>query len=375
VISFWEQDHWFSKIDFVIIGGGFTGHFTALALREREPDANILILERDAIGGGASTKNAGFACFGSAGELLDDLLDEPLSTALARVERRFAGLEKLRSIIPDKHCDFLETGGHELFRNGEEAFYANCLEQIDSLNNNLQPLLGFRPYEKSDISFFGFKGMIGGIAIKGEGMLHPGKALAYLHKKCTELGIKTLHGIEVKHISSNQNGVTIATEKVSFQSEKAIVATNAFTPDLLTNANSKPCRGQVLITSPITDLKLYGTYHIDRGYYYFRNVGNRVLLGGARNLDYEGETSSVFELNETIQNHLEELLHTTILPDTKFTIEQRWSGIMAFGRADEKEPVVQEIEPNVISAYRLGGMGVALSAQVGEEAAKLALAI
>jgi hypothetical protein len=35
VISFWERDHWFSNIDFTIIGGGFTGHFTHLRFAKR----------------------------------------------------------------------------------------------------------------------------------------------------------------------------------------------------------------------------------------------------------------------------------------------------------------------------------------------------
>lgn len=371
MISFWEQDLWFSNVDFVIIGGGFTGHFTALALFKREPDANILILERDAIGAGASTKNAGFACFGSVGELLDDLKDEPLKTTLARVQRRFAGLEKFRSIIPDKYCDFVESGGHELFRTGEKAFYGTCLENINILNDKLEPLLGFRPYEQAETAHFGFHGIIGGMTIKREGMLHPAKALAYLQKRCMEAGIKTLHGTTVNRIYSNQNGVQIETEKLSFQSKKAIVATNAFTPNLIKTANNKPARGQVLITSPIPDFKFSGTFHIDRGYYYFRNVGNRVLLGGARNLDYQGETSDSFELNQTIQEHLEELLRSTILPNQSFSIEHRWSGIMAFGADGEKEPIIQEAEPNIITAYRLGGMGVALSAQVAEDLVNL----
>jgi glycine/D-amino acid oxidase-like deaminating enzyme len=47
----------------------------------------------------------------------------------------------------------------------------------------------------------------------------------------------------------------------------------------------KPARAQVLITKPIDSLKIKGTFHMDRGYYYFRNIDNRVLIGGGRNLD------------------------------------------------------------------------------------------
>ena len=72
-LSYWEYTSWFSNIDYAIVGSGIVGLCCALRLRERFPDAKILILERGALPQGASTKNAGFACFGSISEILDDL--------------------------------------------------------------------------------------------------------------------------------------------------------------------------------------------------------------------------------------------------------------------------------------------------------------
>jgi hypothetical protein len=46
--------------DVVIVGGGFTGLWTAWWLLEREPGLGITILERDIVGGGASGRNGGF---------------------------------------------------------------------------------------------------------------------------------------------------------------------------------------------------------------------------------------------------------------------------------------------------------------------------
>jgi hypothetical protein len=47
---------------------------------------------------------------------------------------------------------------------------------------------------------------------------------------------------------------------------------------------------------------------LDRGYYYFRNVGNQILLGGGRNLDFDAETTIELAQTEIIQNKLEQLL-------------------------------------------------------------------
>lgn len=366
--SFWERDTWFNNIDYAIIGAGFTGLFCALAFREKYRDAKILILERDPIARGASTKNAGFACFGSLGEILDDLLDEDLESTLNRVVRRFEGLRKLRSIIPESVCDFEETGGYELFRANERHDYKACVLRLAEINSALKDKIGFAPYHVADVSAFGFSGITRAIGIAKEGMLHPAKAIAHLQKLCMAAGIHLLHGVEVKNLTSESTNVLLETSVSSISTRKVILATNAFTSSFLGNDAVKPARGQVLITSPIAGLPFNGTFHMDKGFYYFRNVGNRVLLGGARNLDFDGETTSALALNENIQAHLEETLRTQILPGKNFTIEHRWSGIMGFGHAGEKEPVVREVQPNVFAAFRLGGIGVALSAQVADEA-------
>jgi glycine/D-amino acid oxidase-like deaminating enzyme len=371
VISYWERDTWFNNIDFLIIGAGFTGLFCALAIRKKYPDAKIDVAERDPIARGASTKNAGFACFGSLGEILDDVQDEPLESTLNRVVRRHEGLQKLRAIIPDSVCDFEETGGFELFRSNEQNDFETCLLRLDEINSAIKDKVGFAPYHVADVSSFGFNRIKNAFGISREGMLHPAKAIAHLQKLCVTADIKLLHGFEVKKLIPESTCVEVETTTVKFSARKVILATNGFTSTFLGDLAVKPARGQVLITSPITNLPFKGTFHMDKGFYYFRNVGNRVLLGGARNLDFEGETTSALALNEKIQAHLEETLRTQILPGKDFTIEHRWSGIMAFGHDGEKEPVVCEAQPNIIAAYRLGGMGVALSAQVADEVSEL----
>ena len=64
-LSFWERDSFFNDIDVVIIGSGIVGLSTALSLRERDATLRIAIIERGAMPAGASTRNAGFACFNS----------------------------------------------------------------------------------------------------------------------------------------------------------------------------------------------------------------------------------------------------------------------------------------------------------------------
>jgi glycine/D-amino acid oxidase-like deaminating enzyme len=140
---------------------------------------------------------------------------------------------------------------------------------------------------------------------------------------------------------------------------------------LLPELQVEPARAQVLITSPLERLPFQGCFHYDRGYYYFRDVGDRVLFGGGRNLNFEGEHTAEFGLTDQIQNHLDQLLRDMILPGQKFSVEQRWSGIMGLG--PKKSTIIKNISTNVVCAVRMGGMGVAIGTLVGEEAAALVL--
>ena len=83
-------------------------------------------------------------------------------------------------------------------------------------------------------------------------------------------------------------------------------------------------------------------------------------------MDIEGETSYEIESNETIITELHRFMNEQIF-GREVAIEHQWSGIMGMGKDNKKLPIVKELEPNIYMAARLGGMGVALSAEVAEE--------
>ena len=70
-----------------------------------------------------------------------------------------------------------------------------------------------------------------------------------------------------------------------------------------------------------------------------------------------------------IQNKLEELLQTTILPNTSFEIDHRWTGIMGVG--NQKKAIVKSLSNNVFCGVRMGGMGVAIGSLIGKELSEL----
>jgi glycine/D-amino acid oxidase-like deaminating enzyme len=237
----------------------------------------------------------------------------------------------------------------------------------------LVPITGEKEtYEVVDeqITSFGLKGITHIIKNKSEGQLNAGKMMQAFFRKATELGIIIANGVDVLDYKEEGNGVVLNTSWQSIKVKKLLLATNAYTTKIENSLDIKPARAQVLITTPIPDLKIKGAFHYDKGYYYFRNVGERLLLGGGRNLDFEGETTTEIALTQKIQSRLEQLLSEKIIPGIKYEIENRWSGIMGLG-SNDKSPIVKAISPNIYCAVRLGGMGVALGTLVGRDAANL----
>ena len=130
---------------------------------------------------------------------------------------------------------------------------------------------------------------------------------------------------------------------------KVLIATNGFAKQLLPELEVLPARNQVLITKPIADLKIKGCFHYDRGYFYFRNVGDRVLIGGGRNLDRSTEDTTEFGINPKIKSAILHDLKELILPNQEFSIDMEWSGIMAFGKI--KSPIIKKVS-NKIAIYK-----------------------
>ncbi|WP_292892242.1 FAD-dependent oxidoreductase [Nonlabens sp.] len=367
-LSYWEIKSWLTDVDFTVVGSGIVGLNCALSLRKRFPKAAILILEKGVLPQGASTKNAGFACFGSLSELIDDLENHPPEEVLQLVKQRIAGLQLMRTTLGDKAIGYQELGGYELFLKSDEELYATCLHQRDEVNKLLHPLFKAPVFSLKKNSFH-FNHIKEHYSFNPfEGQIDTGKMMTSLLALVYKRNIKILNNITVEDISQHGSQVQIKTDHFEFSSSKVFIATNGFASQLL-NESVQPARAQVLITQPIKDLPIKGTFHLDRGYYYFRNIENRILLGGGRNLDFKGEETTDFNQTALIQNKLEELLKTIILPNTPFKIDHRWTGIMGIGTT--KKPIVKQLNDHVFCGVRLGGMGVAIGSLVGKELADL----
>jgi glycine/D-amino acid oxidase-like deaminating enzyme len=372
MLSFWESNS-LINYQYIIVGAGITGLSTACAIKEKNPRATVLVIEKGILPTGASTKNAGFACVGSYTEKWADYERLGEEQFLQLIEDRWVGLYLLRKRLGDDHINYINHGGFELMINegGADA------DKVAKLNDMLAPMFKKQVFYIAPqfIKQFGFNSEIVSDMVFNpfEGQIDTGKMMNTLMNYAGILQIRVITGTDVKHIEDTPTGAKVYCEnngqKITFNAEQVAICTNAFTKHFLPDEEVTPGRGQVLCTSPINDLRFTGIFHFDEGYYYFRNYGKRVIFGGGRNIDFETETTTTFELNERIQNQLNYFLEEVILPGTNYTIEQQWSGIMAFNQ--QKTPLVKRVNPHIVVGARLNGMGIALASKVADTLADL----
>ena len=367
-LSYWEQQSWFTNIDFAIIGSGIVGLSCALELRELHPEAKIVLFEKGMLPSGASTKNAGFACFGSMSEILQDLETHSPSEVVALISSRLNGLSTLRAVLTDQRIAYTQLGGYELFPETDSVVFDRCAKNLDAINELLFPIFNANVFSVVDTPFGFEKVAPKAIFNKFEGQLDTGKMMTALLEKAASKGVLILNNAPVKDILQNGTLPVLTIGSLTVEAKNICIATNGFATEFL-QEDVQPARAQVLITKPIKNLAIKGTFHLDCGYYYFRNIDDRILFGGARNLAFDAENTSQTGLTSIIQDKLEQLLKTTILPQTPFEIDTRWSGIMGVG--GQKKPIIKQIHPNVYCGVRLGGMGVAIGSTIGKELAVL----
>ena len=374
MISFWEKR---SLVDYnyLVIGGGIVGLSTAISIKEKVPKSSVLVVERGILPSGASTKNTGFACFGSLTELLCDIKNMGEDQTLALVEARWLGLQSLKSRLGEKKIDYQNHGGYELLRENE----ADVIHSVQSVNKILSPLFRSDVFSerKALIRQFGFNRKVIKNLIYNpfEGQIDTGKMMKSLTSLAQQKGVDLLTGARVLAVERGPGAVEVRVENIlnmqpiPFRADYVAICTNAFARDLVPGMEISPGRGQILVTSPVQDLPFKGTFHFDQGFFYFRNFGERIIFGGGRNIDFDEETSYEFEVTPPVMDNLKRMLREIIIPGRDFDIVGQWAGIMGFG--SERTPILKKISDRIVVGARLGGMGVAIGSRLGDQICEL----
>ncbi|MDG1675035.1 MAG: FAD-binding oxidoreductase [Flavobacteriales bacterium] len=354
--SFWEIKGWLTGLDAVVLGAGLVGSNAALRLKERYPAWRIVVLDRSSLGG-ASKRNAGFACFGSPSELLDDWKTLGPVATVNLVQMRWDGLLALRSAWGDAALGYRACGAVEAFT--DPALLESCRTMLPELNDALEGIVGGAAFQHSAAAT-GMHGLAGVIHSPFEGDLDTAQLGQVLNRALHDASIPTLFGLDVAQLERRGDGWDVCTNQGVMHTPRVLVATNAWAGELL-DVDVKPVPNHVVVSQPLPDLNLKQTIHHDKGYVYAREVDGRVLIGGGRQWACESDADRLDRLVEWAQTHIKGA--------QSMEIAHHWVGQLGIGEV--REPVVKNIEPGLFAGVRLGGMGVAIGTLTGRKLADL----
>jgi gamma-glutamylputrescine oxidase len=365
--SYWERSILLKTFDFIVLGAGIIGKQIAIKIKEKYPSARIALVDKYPIPLGASTRNAGFACFGSVSEILDDLNYSSKTDVMSLVDKRRRGIQKLVEEFGTDSIGYRPTGSYEIFDLNQSKDLKHALDNLDFINTDLAAITGFKNiFEIQHNNNFKMNSLSTCLYNRFEGMLNSGMLNETIANKAHVLGIIPFYGFDVKSIDRKDDGYDLTNESnMQLSCKQLIVANNAFASQLLPELDVVPARGQIIITKPIENLPFDGIFHCDKGYIYFRTVDQRVLIGGGRNHFREDETTYNFDGSIEVKDFLIDYLKNVILPDQDFEIDMYWSGIMAMGKV--KLPIVKRENENLLLCVRMSGMGVALGPILSDE--------
>ena len=321
-VSFWESTHSKNSFDVIVIGAGFTGLYCSLFIKQTYPSLDILVVERSSLAHGASSKNAGFLCIGSPSELLaniDQIGEEQVENILYK---RWSGMQYILSLFSPYDIDLQPTGGAEVFFSKDSRQFEHCQAHISQLNNIFQSATGIT-------NNFTINQASKTIHSRSEYLLDPVKVLLQLQKIGRQMGIQYRFQTSVMEIQESKHNAEIVLDSGErLQSNTLVIACNGFTRRIVPDIDIQPARNIVLLSKPIPQIDTFTkAYHYDKGYMYWRRINNRLLIGGARNLDLAQETTEEFGTNEEIKDHLIQFVKSQLMVPN-FQVDHEWSGIL-----------------------------------------------
>ncbi|MFB6906713.1 NAD(P)/FAD-dependent oxidoreductase [Streptomyces bacillaris] len=275
--------------DLLVVGGGYSGLWTALIAKERDPERDVVLIEGREVGWAASGRNGGF-CAAS--------LTHGLANGVERWPDEIAKLEELGARNLDAieeavarygiDCEFERTG---------EIDVATEPYQVDELREWHQEIVALgitgvdfldRDAVRAEVDSPTF---LGGLwDRRGVAMLHPAKLAWGLKRACRELGVRIYEGTRGLDLVRSGEGMAVRTPYGRIFARRVALGTNIF-PSLVKRVRpyTVPVYDYALMTEPLTPEQLesigwkgrQGLGDSANQFHYFRlSADNRILWGG-----------------------------------------------------------------------------------------------
>jgi glycine/D-amino acid oxidase-like deaminating enzyme len=282
--------------DLVIVGGGFTGLWTAIQAKEEDPARDVVLLEAETVGFGASGRNGGFVDASLTHGLDNGMRHFPAE--LARLQR--LGLDNLAGI-----AGTLRRYGIEADWDARGMLYvATQPHQLDSLSEQARLLNSYgetatvldAEQARAEVNSPSYLGAC--LRGTGKATVHPVRLAWGLRRAAESLGVSVYEHSPVRRLRAAGAGVSAQTPYGAVSAAKAVVGTSAYPPPLRAiRRYVAPVYDYVIVTEPLSAAQLAAVGWdrrlpiADSGnqFHYYRLLpDNRVLWGGYDAIYYYG---------------------------------------------------------------------------------------
>lgn len=357
------------RADVVVIGAGYCGLSTALELRDRGVD--VVLLERDFAGSGASGRNAGYLAGGMGLEF--DLIirrvgREQAAAIVGFYDKAVRHVERLFSRY-HIDCDYDQTG--VINANTHPLLEARVRHQVETgreLGTAARFLSESEMRERGIPPAF----LCGALSELG-GTLDPGKYALGLRRAAVDSGVRLFEGSPVIAVT-NGAPVTVRTERGSVVADACVLATNAYTPALgHLKRTIVPIRVSAIESQPLTGEQrealgwpnregLVTAHYLLESY---RLTRRDTLLVTTKRVNYLFGSRAPEGPDVTAYRILEKLIRNRLPEVTDVGVADRWTGWVTF--SGDTIPVigVDGVHRNIFYASGCSGHGVGTQSLMG----------
>lgn len=353
------------SVDVVVIGAGLAGSGTALDLAQR--GLTVALIEARKVGWGASGRNGGFASDAFPGGPADLIAQVGLERArtFQAVSRRGLDLVTARIATFGIRCGPLQKGalrcnvagsGDELRRYRDLMSRSFGIDYPYWSKADLRAALSTERYDDA-------------LFIPTTMAVHPLNLTCGMARACTETGVRVFEDTAATRITTVKGRKQVETAGGRLLADHVVLTCGGYIDglDRTVSGATIPIATFVMATEPLGDhLKdairvPYAIFDNTVAVNYYRPLEDTRLLWGGRVLAWEPRPARIAE-----QLRGDMVRFYPALADAR--VEVAWGGMMPYTR--HQRPVIGQVEPNVWYATGFGGLGVTLTAAVGELIAK-----
>ncbi|HLU98729.1 MAG TPA: FAD-dependent oxidoreductase [Thermobifida alba] len=323
--------------DLAVVGGGYSGLWTALLAKERDPGRDVVLLEARTVGWAASGRNGGFC---------ESSLTHGHANGVDRWPDEIAELERLGHQNLDRiaetvqrygiDCEFERTGGITVAtEEWQLAELAEDARRMRALGYDVVELDADQMRAEVDSPTY-----LGGIHDRdGVAMLHPAKLAWGLRRACLELGVRIFEHTPVRAVRAEPGRLRLESRGGSVAARQVAWGTGAFPGPLRRlRAFVVPVYDYALMTEPLTAEQRAAVGWSGRAgmsdaanqfHYYRLTADNRILWGGYDVVyHYGGRVRPEYDQRPETFQKLAEHFFTTFpqLEDVRFT--HTWGGMI-----------------------------------------------